>query len=52
MYPAILSCRRPKIQVLRLSGTCIPAVSPVVSCRKRIVPISNLGERKGDLDHM
>jgi hypothetical protein len=52
MYPAILSCRRPKLQLLRLSGACLPTPAAPVSCPKRIEPISTLGEQKANLNHM
>ena len=52
MYPAILSCRRPKLQLLRLSGACLPALSAPGSCPKRIEPISSFGEQKDNLVHI
>ena len=52
MYPAILSCRRPKLQVLSLSGACLPTPAAPVSFPKRIEPISAFGEQKDNLDHI
>jgi hypothetical protein len=52
MYPATLSCRRPNLQLLRLSGTCLTPLKSAGSCQKRIEPISGFGEQKVNPNHI
>lgn len=52
MYPAILSCRRPNLQLLRLSGSCLTPPKSTGSCQKRIEPISGFGEQKRHPNHI
>jgi hypothetical protein len=51
MYPAILSCRRPEVQLVRLSGAALPTPKQRVSCQSGMKPIQTFGEQKAGFVH-